>query len=49
MAVFFNSVYGYGGIFLATMITNIVMGMAGYWWFRARFFPFDRTAEATGG
>jgi Na+-driven multidrug efflux pump len=40
MAMSFNHLYGYQGIFIATTVTNIVMGLAGYWWFRARFFPF---------
>ena len=49
MAIFFNQLYGYQGIFVATTVTNIVMGLAGYWWFRARFFPFQASPSRQTG
>ena len=38
LATFLNYQYGYVGIFVATAVSNTVMGLSGFWWFRRRFF-----------
>jgi Na+-driven multidrug efflux pump len=40
LALVLNHFWGYEGIFVATAISNAVMGMVGYVWFR-RAFPLD--------
>ncbi len=39
LAMLFNELWGYKGIFLATAGTNCLMGIAAYIWFRQTFFP----------
>ncbi len=39
LALLMNHFYGHLGIFVATAISNAVMGGLGYWWFRQSFFP----------
>jgi putative MATE family efflux protein len=39
LALLMNRYYGHHGIFVATAISNCVMGGLGYWWFRQSFFP----------
>ena len=39
LALLFNQVWGYQGIFVATAAANCLMGIAGYLWFRQAFFP----------
>lgn len=39
-AMLLDSFYGYGGIFAATALSNSIMGLAGFWWFR-RAFPVE--------
>ncbi|MEM8766665.1 MAG: MATE family efflux transporter, partial [Pseudomonadota bacterium] len=39
LALLLNQLYGYHGIFIATAISNVAMGMLGYLWFKRRFFP----------
>ena len=36
LAILLNSLYGYVGIFAAVLISNLLMGLAGYLWFRQR-------------
>ena len=38
-----DQLYGYHGIFIATAISNGVMGALGFFWFRRLFFPDART------
>ena len=37
MAMLLDSLYGYGGIFAATALSNSLMGLAGFLWFRRAF------------
>ncbi|MEM9743794.1 MAG: MATE family efflux transporter [Pseudomonadota bacterium] len=46
LALVMNRYFGYQGIFYATAISNGVMGVLGYIWFRNRFFPAPKTAVA---
>ncbi len=39
MALLLNLLFGYNGIFVATAISNSIMGTLGYLWFRRSFFP----------
>ncbi len=39
LALLGNSLYGYKGIFAATMISNILMGIVAYWWLRKHLEP----------
>lgn len=39
LALLFNHWFGFKGIFLATALANIAVGLAGYFWFRNAFFP----------
>lgn len=39
LALLLDNFFGYHGIFIATAISNGVMGAAGFFWFRHRFFP----------
>lgn len=39
LALLLNHYWGYQGIFVATMISNCLMGAAGYLWFRLVYFP----------
>jgi Na+-driven multidrug efflux pump len=45
LAVTFNGPYGYQGIFIATAISNVVMGVAGYIWFRRAIFGRSDIAQ----
>ena len=38
LALILNGFYGYQGIFAATLVSNCLMGIAGYLWFRQAFF-----------
>ena len=38
MAMLLDHFYGYRGIFIATALSNALMGVLGYLWFRNRFF-----------
>ncbi len=38
LAMLLDSRYGYGGIFAATALSNSIMGLAGFLWFRRAFF-----------
>ena len=38
LALILNGLYGYQGIFAATLVSNCLMGMLGYLWFRRAFF-----------
>ena len=46
LALFFNELWGYRGIFLATAAANCLMGVAGYLWFRRTFFPNSRARSS---
>ncbi len=39
MALLLDHYFGYHGIFIATALSNGLMGILGYLWFRQRFFP----------
>lgn len=39
LALLLNALFDYRGIFIATGITNFIMGGLGYLWFRRSFFP----------
>ena len=39
LALVMNHFFGHRGIFVATAISNCVMGAFGYWWLRQSFFP----------
>ena len=39
LALLLNRFWGYEGIFMATVLSNCLMGIAGYLWFRHVFFP----------
>lgn len=39
LALMLDSRFGYEGIFIATAISNSIMGILGFLWFRQRFFP----------
>ena len=39
LALLLNRFWGYEGIFMATVLANCLMGIAGYLWFRHAFFP----------
>ena len=43
LAMLLNALHGYAGIFAATALSNILMGGAGYWWFRRAFLRPDRS------
>ena len=43
LAYALDQLYGYHGIFIATAISNGVMGVLGFLWFRRLFFPDART------
>jgi len=47
LAYVLDQQFGYQGIFIATAISNGLMGMLGFLWFRRRFFP-DATSPAMG-
>jgi putative MATE family efflux protein len=47
LAYLLDQMFGYHGIFIATAISNVVMGALGFLWFRHLFFPDART-PATG-
>ena len=36
LAITLNHLFGYTGIFIATLASNILMGIAGYLWFRSQ-------------
>jgi Na+-driven multidrug efflux pump len=42
LALLMNKHFGHHGIFVATAISNSIMGGLGYWWFRQSFFPRGR-------
>lgn len=39
LALLLNGLFGYPGIFVATAISNAIMGILGYLWLRQSFFP----------
>ena len=39
LALLLNHFFGYQGIFVATAVSNCLMGVLGFLWFRQRFFP----------
>lgn len=39
LALLLNHLFGYNGVFVATAVSNCVMGTLGYLWFRRSFFP----------
>lgn len=39
LALLLDELYGYQGIFIATAISNGIMGLLGFLWFRRSFFP----------
>ncbi len=39
LALLLNRFFGYTGVFVATAVSNGVMGILGFLWFRASFFP----------
>lgn len=39
LAWLLNWLLGYKGIFIATMVSNLIMGTVGFFWFRARMLP----------
>ena len=39
LALLLNGLFGYPGIFVATAISNAIMGILGFLWFRQSFFP----------
>jgi putative MATE family efflux protein len=43
LAYLLNQMLGYHGIFIATAISNGIMGALGFFWFRHLFFPGART------
>jgi len=45
LALLFNHWFGFKGIFFATALANITVGIAGYLWFRKAFFPHPATAS----
>ncbi len=47
LAYLLDQMFGYHGIFIATAISNGVMGALGFFWFRHLFFPGAR-APAMG-
>ena len=47
LAYLLDHLFGYQGIFIATAISNGVMGALGFYWFRRRFFP-DAAAPSMG-
>lgn len=44
LAIMLNTAYGYQGIFVATLISNVVVGIAGWLWFRVRLVKMSKTA-----
>jgi Na+-driven multidrug efflux pump len=44
LAILLNTAYGYQGIFVATLISNVVLGIAGWLWFRVRLVKMSKTA-----
>lgn len=46
LALLLDRSFGYEGIFIATAISNAVMGLLGFVWFRQRFFPESREQAA---
>jgi len=46
LALMLNHLYGYQGVFIATAISNCLMGFLGYLWFKHSFFPGSRAAAA---
>ena len=39
LAVWLNGWLGYSGVFTATALSNALLGIAAWWWFRDAFFP----------
>jgi Na+-driven multidrug efflux pump len=39
LALALNQLFGYAGIFIASAVSNAVMGVLGFLWFRQAFFP----------
>ena len=39
LALLFNHWFGFKGIFFATALANITVGLLSYLWFRRTFFP----------
>ena len=46
LAMLFNNELGYTGIFIATAVTNSVMGILAYFWFKSTFFGRNRQTFA---
>lgn len=44
LAIMLNSAYGYQGIFVATLISNVVLGIAAWLWFKLRLVKMSKTA-----
>lgn len=42
LAILFNELYGYKGIFIATALSNGLVGIAGWFWFRSRLADVQR-------
>ncbi|MEM9622474.1 MAG: MATE family efflux transporter [Pseudomonadota bacterium] len=42
LAIGLNHLYGFQGIFIATLISNVLMGVAGYGWLRSRYNRMSR-------
>jgi putative MATE family efflux protein len=48
LALTLEHFFGYEGIFVATAISNGVMGLLGFFWFRHRFFPGTAPVVGSG-
>ena len=46
LAIFLNTTMGYQGIFIAVLLSNCVIGIAGYLWFRQRLQHMTVAAAA---
>jgi len=44
LAILLNTAYGYQGIFVATLISNVTLGIAGWLWFKVRLVKMSKTA-----
>ena len=42
LAVLLNQLYGYEGIFWATLISNVLLGIAGWAWFKMRLVSMSQ-------
>ena len=48
LALVLNRFFGYHGIFAATALSNVVVGLLGFLWFRQHFFPATAGTGPTG-